>query len=417
MSTPRILELAAIIQKAVPVLQDTLNEEGLPSPSFDEHAPTGIPEAAWDIRDALLDATMELHDLLLGPLNLLYRYGAHNNMATLQAVSRLKIASLVPDGGQISFGQLAKLTGLDTASIRRILRHAMTMRVFCEPHPEMVAHTSISKALTKPHGNDWMTTGCEEMWPAATKYVDAIQKWPGSEEPTETAFALANDTNDSIYTVIGASPIRAMRFASAMKAYTSGQEYDLSHIIKNYPWSSLGASTVVDIGGAQGHCGIELARNFKNLNVVVQDMEKVVENADTLIPTDLQGRIRFMPHNFFESQLIEANVYLFRWVFHNWADTYAIKIIQALVPTLKKGNVVLVNDTCMPKPGAIPAWQERDLRSVDINMHAIFNSYERDQEGWRSLFKKADRRFSFNGVVQPKGSALAILEFIWDAET
>jgi hypothetical protein len=90
-------------------------------------------------------------------------------MVSLQAVTRLNIANRVLYGGQVSFLRLAKDTGLDEATLRRVLRHVMTMRVFQEPQIGMVAYIVVSKVLAEPQMNDWMSTGCEEMWPAATK--------------------------------------------------------------------------------------------------------------------------------------------------------------------------------------------------------------------------------------------------------
>jgi hypothetical protein len=76
MSTSRIIELATIINKGVVELQDIVTNKGLPSPSFAESAPYLIPDEASGAQDAVLDATAELQDLLLDPLNLLYRHGA-----------------------------------------------------------------------------------------------------------------------------------------------------------------------------------------------------------------------------------------------------------------------------------------------------------------------------------------------------
>lgn len=52
---------------------------------------------------------------------------------------------------------------------------------------------------------------------------------------------------------------------------TSKPEYDAMHAVKNYDWASLGAVTVVDVGGAFGHIAVELVQNFDNLSVIVQD--------------------------------------------------------------------------------------------------------------------------------------------------
>jgi hypothetical protein len=100
-------------------------------------------------------------------------------MVSLQAISRLQIASILPPGGQLSFADIAKLTGLSERTTRRLLRHAMTMHVFCEPRPGMVAHTKTSKLLAIPDMNNWMSTGSEEMWPAATK-VSLVSLWLAS---------------------------------------------------------------------------------------------------------------------------------------------------------------------------------------------------------------------------------------------
>ena len=68
-----------------------------------------------------------------------------------------------------------------------MLRHAMTSHIFQEPQEGTVAHTAASKALSElPMMSQWVGMVCEEFWPASTKVVDAMTKWPKSEEPNET---------------------------------------------------------------------------------------------------------------------------------------------------------------------------------------------------------------------------------------
>lgn len=69
--TSRIVELAQIISESVAKIDGALAKEGLPVLSFDEDAPAGyLPKELSGARDAVLDATDELHDLLLEPLHL-----------------------------------------------------------------------------------------------------------------------------------------------------------------------------------------------------------------------------------------------------------------------------------------------------------------------------------------------------------
>lgn len=92
-----------------------------------------------------------------------------NNPVCFRAIARYKIASLVPLGGDTTFENIAKQTGVEDRTICRLLRHAITMRVFCEPEPGVLAHTQASKALNSSVVNDWLSCGTEEMWPASEK--------------------------------------------------------------------------------------------------------------------------------------------------------------------------------------------------------------------------------------------------------
>ncbi|KJZ71732.1 hypothetical protein HIM_08874 [Hirsutella minnesotensis 3608] len=410
---PRIVELAATISASVTTIDEILTIQGIESPSFREDAPVCFPKEACDARDAVLDATAELYDLLLEPMTSIYKHGGHNNSICLQAVSRFHIASLVPPGGQISFAEIARQIGLGEQIVRRVLRHAMTMRIFHEPEPGMVAHTKSSKTLRNPVMNDWIKCGTHEMWSASTKMLDAVQKWPSSSEPNETGFSLANDTSESLYSILGRNPERAALFANAMKIYTVKPEYNPSYIVDHYDWASLGDAQVVDIGGSQGHIAMALARRFSNLKIVVQDMEQVVQHAGARVPEQFEERVKFMAHDFFSPQTVQANVFFLRWILHNWSDKYCIRILRAQVPMLRPGATIIIQDSCMPEPGAIPLWKEQDLRSSDLQMATLFNARERTVAEWKALLQEAHPGFVLKRKIEPKGSALAILEVIW----
>ncbi|KAI1141459.1 S-adenosyl-L-methionine-dependent methyltransferase [Hypoxylon sp. FL0543] len=408
----RIVALAATISDSVAKLDEILSSQGLPSPSFGEDNPTSLPAEASHLQDAILDATAELHELLLEPLPLLFKFSATNNNVSIQAIGRFNIARMVPHGGQTSFKEIARQTGLDEQMVRRLLRHAMAMRIFREPEPGMVAHTKASKLLTVPSVNAWINCGADESWVSSVRMVDAIQKWPGSQEPNETAFALANDTENSIYEVLSDDPPRALRFAGAMKAMSLLPGYGTSDVVQDYDWASLGKALVVDVGGSQGHIALELAKHFSDIRFLVQDMRKVVEGAESLVPDSLKDRVQFMEHELFMQQTVVADVYYFRMVFHNWSDKYSALILRAQIPSLKAGAKILIQDACMPDSGVLPLWKERDLRAMDLNMGSFFNARERTLQEWKDLLTQADPRFVLQRVIKPK-SNLAIMEIVW----
>ncbi|KAI2468973.1 S-adenosyl-L-methionine-dependent methyltransferase [Annulohypoxylon bovei var. microspora] len=413
---PRIVELAERITEAVGRLQGIFVDKGLQMPSFNEDASSEMPLEAFDARDVVLDASAEIYDILLDPLTLILKRGSYNNMVSLQAISRFKIAPMVPAQGQTSFAEIAKQTGVQKQTIKRLLRHAIAMRVFCEPQPGCVAHTQASKALIDPSVANWLTSGAEDFWPAASRMVDAIGKWGDSQEPNHTGFSLANNTDGTVYDVVGSDPERAARFAGCMNAHTSTAGYSLSYILDYYDWAALGQARIVDLGGARGHVSIALASRFPNLTLVVQDMEKVVEGAEAELSPTLQGRVQFEAHDLFAPQETEADVYYLRWILHNWSNKYCAIILKALIPALKPGARIIIHESCMPEPGEAALWREQDLRMMDLNMGAAFNAQERTVSDWKGILQNADARFVLKDVIQPKGSALALIDVRWTGE-
>lgn len=71
---PRIIHPANVISASATKIQEALSAENVPSLSFDEIASNAVPSRVSAEQDSLLDATAELHDLLLELLNLIHRH-------------------------------------------------------------------------------------------------------------------------------------------------------------------------------------------------------------------------------------------------------------------------------------------------------------------------------------------------------
>ncbi|KAL8718256.1 MAG: hypothetical protein Q9181_008227 [Wetmoreana brouardii] len=326
------------------------------------------------------------------------------------------MAATFPVNEETSFAHIAVKCGLPESIVRRLLRYAMTKHIFHEPRKGVVAHTSTSRLLAEdPQMNDWVAASTDELWQAASQTLNAVVKYHASQEPNQTGFALANGTDKSIYQFFSEHPDRARRFGNAMVSYERGTGYDLKYLVNSFDWSRIGNGTVVDVGGSNGFVSFRLASAFPNIQCIVQDLPEVVEDGKTKIPSELADRVQFLPHDFLTEQPVKgAEVYLFRWIFHNWSDQYCIAILQNLIPALKPGSNVVINDNCLPEPGTLNLLQEERIRSMDLTMLEIQNSAERDMEGWAALFEKADHRFKFLGGHQPAGSHLWTITARWE---
>jgi hypothetical protein len=49
-----------------------------------------------------------------------------------------------------------------------------------------------------------------------------------------------------------------------------------------------------------------------------------------------------------------------------------------------------------------------------MDMAATFNSRERTTAEWKALIAEADPRFVVKSIIEPKGSALGVLEVVWE---
>jgi hypothetical protein len=80
-----------------------------------------------------------------------------------------------------------------------------------------------------------------------------------------------------------------------------------------------------------------------------------------------------MQHDYFTPQPVkEADVYFYRFVFHNQYDDKAIQTLRAAIPALKRGARILINDEILPEPGKIRWRNERAVRGLDaIVSHSV----------------------------------------------
>ncbi|KAI1076986.1 putative O-methyltransferase [Whalleya microplaca] len=421
MADSRILELSVRIATNTAKVNDYLAANNLPQPSFDIDAPSQFsinePEIAA-ARQAVLHDCLELRDLMLGPREYLTSF-QHNQLVGQQVITRFKLAEAVPVGGEIAIAELAGTSGLHEIHLRKILRLAIAQHIFTEPRPGVVAHSAVSRLIAENKVlADWLWFSTNDLWRVAYHMSDAMAQYPGSEEPGETAFAVANKTNKGMYQFFGENPERSLRFAAAMRFFNQRPGLEPERVVNGYPWDKVGkggTGVVVDVGGSHGKVCIELARRFPSLSFVVQDRdEPVVRDAERQRPEELADRVRYMVHDFFTEQPIKgADVYFFRSVMHNWSDSYAAKILQAHIPALKIGAKIVLNDTVVPEPDKILPGDAARVRANDLVMLELFNGGDRELADFERLFAKAHSGFRFHGGSQVPGSNLWMLEAEW----
>jgi hypothetical protein len=151
----------------------------------------------------------------------------------------------------------------------------------------------------------------------------------------------------------------------------------------------------------------------------------------------------------FEPQPVAgADIYMLKWILHDWPDAESVAILRALVPALKPGARVVfidyvgkqegktVDERGEPSEGGeaeqaqgegaggaadkedggeieIPRSMQAFGTASDLRMMALFNAKERPVAAWKEIFRAADERFEVVRVKADPLTFMCVLEAVW----
>ncbi|PZD29970.1 O-methyltransferase [Pyrenophora tritici-repentis] len=405
--------LAAQISELAAKMTKQLETEKVPPVTLEADSPVKYKNVSGEVfmlRQSLEDALKDMWILSQGPSDSVFNYVhmAIPDAACLNILNRFNFWNTVPIYGEATFENVAKQTKLPLEVVSRVLEHAVTMRFFVKPSP--TATSAGPPMFMLPEALRRFSQGKPDI----------------SKDVKETAFKLCRSGGawgdyENSWDFIendGEGEEKGWRQRNFIKfmAYIKDLFQTESHVLSAIDWKAAGNATVVDIAGSAGHDDAVLAKAFPNLKIVVEDLAEVAAVFEKEFPTDLKSRVSFRTHNMFDPQPVQADIYMLKWVLHDWPDAESIKVLQALRPALRPGaRVVFVDYVGKQEPS------EEDLpRSIhgfgtamDLRMMALFNAKERPVEAWREIFRQADERFDIVKVEADPLTFMCVLEAVW----
>ena len=165
-------------------------------------------------------------------------------------------------------------------------------------------------------------------------------------------------------------------------------------IMADYPWEEIADKTVLDIGGGGGALIASLLRTYETMRGGVFDLQGVI---DHIVPffvkggqfEDLEARVpsrNLIPGNFM-AEIPSFEVYVMKWVLHDWKDEESVVILKNIRKAILNGEksrlVVLESILSDGRTGRLS-------RYGDINMMMTANGQERTESEWRKLAGLAD---------------------------
>ncbi|KAI0521825.1 putative O-methyltransferase [Xylaria bambusicola] len=404
---PLILKKAQDLLVEAENLVKYLQERGLAEPDFTVRSAEHPQSREFDkIRIALTQAAEDAILLANGPVNWLRTFFCHHHdLGAWQTALRFNYFSIIPLEKPMSVKEIAEKAGMDEDRLSRVMKLLASQRCFHEVEENVYEHTSLSALIARDETiKAAISFQADEMFEAASLTATSIQKAPYQSIPEHSAFNIRFGV--SPYQWYTSNPERGARFAAAM-AGLAKMNNDTVELRDRFPWDSLGHQTVVDVGGGSGHISIFLAKEFPNLEFIVQDINPGMLSQGPQQPNypEVEKRVSFMRYDFFQPQPVNtARLFLLRQIIHNYNDATSVKIFKSFIPAMEKSSAsLLINDMVLPPANTEPKVEEHHLRQVDIAMLNGYAAKQRTLDEFSSLLKQADERFE---VVQLHGKGV-----------
>jgi hypothetical protein len=287
---------------------------------------------------------------------------------------------------------LAQKVGVHPDALQRILRLLAGHGIFRETASRSFVHTDQSRVLRSDHPQSMRAFLCgvsAMSWKLATALPETLRTGQS---------AAATLAPGGVFEYLANHPKEARLFDEAM---TSKANADIPNLLQAYDFSSF--DLIADIGGGYGHLIKAILARTPNARGILFDLPHVLKNFAELA----SQRLTVQPGDFFTDTLPACDVYLLMNVIHDWADTQARSILQAVHRPAPKNSKLLVIEAPMPErpePGPVGA---HPAVWADAFMLIWSTGRERSRSQYETLLKQGG--FGLTRVI-PTAGPMGVLE-------
>jgi SAM-dependent methyltransferase len=160
---------------------------------------------------------------------------------------------------------------------------------------------------------------------------------------------------------------------------------------------------IIDVGGGRGRLLSGILEGSPCARGVLQDRAPVVEEARRALAHSHAGsRIEFAAGDFFESVPDGGDLYILKWIIHDWDDDRALRILRNVRRAMALRARVILIETVLPEPNT-PALGPLS----DLNMMVMTGGKERRAGEFRDLLAAAGLRLR---DIYPTDSPVSVIE-------
>jgi hypothetical protein len=231
---------------------------------------------------------------------------------------------------------VARQLNLDEEVTARLLASAVGIRLASADRVGRVRLTRLGGPLRAAHPRTVASYMAHQAAPArAAAYANLDSQLRLGAEPSGHRRAFGN----SIWEYLADHPSESATFAAAMRELSA---IDMT-VVDAYPWPDRGV--ICDVSGGVGALLAAILAGRAQLRGILVDSPSVIEQAEQhLRLLEVSDRIERQPGDLFGDLDARADVYVLKWVLHNWSDDACRGILGRVGAAMPSGAKVVTID-------------------------------------------------------------------------
>ncbi|MEZ5427856.1 MAG: methyltransferase [Pyrinomonadaceae bacterium] len=313
----------------------------------------------------------------------------------ISVAAKLFIADHLKDGPKTP-AELARLTETDEPSLYRLLRGLASIGVFRKDGDGRFSNSVLSEFLRSDHPESIRSAAhmiCDrEHWNSHGNMLRSVRT---GEIAFEHTFGMP------VFPYFAQNPEPAALFEEAMTSFSSSIAKAVSEA---FDFSRAG--TIADIGGGRGLLLAAVLKTAPAAQGILFDQPQVIENSRKALQNEgAAERMETVSGDFFREIPVEADIYLMKWIIHDWNDEQSVAILKNLARSAKPGARVLLIESVVEGDDNQPSMS----KLMDLNMLVMTGGKERTEKEYADLFERSGFQLI---TIHPTASPMQIVEAV-----
>lgn len=288
----------------------------------------------------------------------------------IHVAATLGIADLIKDGAS-SASDLAVATDSNPAALYRVLRALAAAGVFHEDDDKRFSLTALGECLR---------SDAERPIAAYAAFVGRPHQWHAwgalshSVRTGENAYRHVHGVG--VWDYLVGHPDEALIFDRGMTGSSRGI---VEAILSAYDFSAFGR--IVDVGGGQGVMLAAVLAAHTHVHGILFDRPDVVARAQPVLESaGVAGRCDVVGGSFFEALPEGGDVYLLKYILHDWDDATSLAILTACRRVIRPEGKLLIMERIVALPN-----EGLETKTSDLNMLVSPGGQERTADEFAAM--------------------------------